>query len=251
MRDFNGQKIRTVGQWIHHLDYRVSDLERRIQPLEVAKRACSGKIRKKFEGHSEKARKALVNLGIPDTQIEILKRYGLFAVDNVTGFQEGRSGPARFETLKDAIAHVLETGERAFYVTMDIRNLSGLNARLGHAGANEVFGKVARIIQTLFDAVAKDVNLFRHGGDEMSAILFDADDALLSATVQSIRRAVTELALLDGLDDVDHPKHPGDPAYSGLGLHVGVAEIKGEFASCPQKLFHIADSQLERNKCAP
>src|SRR5271165_2939089 len=103
----NRELIRTTGQWIRHLDKRMSLLEERIEPLEIAKRNFFHASRKRFESYSQKALKELAAQGLSNRQVEALKKFGLLAMDNVTGFQEGRSGPGRFETLKDAITHVM------------------------------------------------------------------------------------------------------------------------------------------------
>ena len=76
--------------------------------------------------------------------------------DTVTGFWEGRSGNARLWTLQKAIEHVEETNEIAFYVTMDLKNLGGLNDALGHTKANDVFAEIAAAVSKELAAVASD-----------------------------------------------------------------------------------------------
>ena len=79
--------------------------------------------RKTFVSYYEHAVQKLVASGITAEQIERLRDFGLMARDNVTGFHEGRSGAGRFATLKMAIQHVKDTGEEAFYVEMNLKNL--------------------------------------------------------------------------------------------------------------------------------
>ena len=157
----NSRAIQTALHRIRLLERRISFLEKKVPADEpVILPASNGDgHRKRFQGFYEKALKTVADLGLSPRQIDVLREFGLLATDNVTGFQEGRSGPARFETLKDAIRHVTVTGERAYYISMDLQNLGGLNSKLGHTGANEVFSRIAGIIEVFLAATGKDVVL--------------------------------------------------------------------------------------------
>src|SRR5262245_46697327 len=102
-------------------------------------------------------------LGLTPAQIDALRPYGLPADDNVTGFHEGRSGPGRMDTLLRAIRHAARTRQECHYVEMDVHNLGGLNAALGHAGANEVFRAIAAVIREALSSAAGEAVFFRHG----------------------------------------------------------------------------------------
>src|SRR5262245_47352724 len=88
--------------------------------------------RKNCLDYYEEAERHIATLGITAEQVRALKEFGLLASDNVTGFHEARFGKARYSTLLRVIRHVRQTGEVAFYVEMDVRNLGGLNAAVGH-----------------------------------------------------------------------------------------------------------------------
>src|SRR5262245_57165606 len=61
--------------------------------------------------------------------------------------------------------------------TLDLKNLSGLNAVLGNSEANKVFSMIAAVVRRELSAIASDALFFRHGGDEMSAFLIDTQNA--------------------------------------------------------------------------
>ena len=249
----NSRAIQTALHRIRLLERRISFLEKKVPADELVILPASNGDghRKRFRGFYEKAHKTIADLGLTPQQIDVLREFGLLATDNVTGFQEGRSGPARFETLKDAIRHVTVTGERAYYISMDLQNLGGLNSKLGHTGANEVFSRIAGIIEVFLAAMGKDVVLFRHGGDELSAMIFNVNDFRLSATFQKITQAIEELSGQFGLEYLEHPKNPGDPRYFGTGLHFAIVPIRPEDASHPQRIFQTADVLLEQRKKTP
>src|SRR5262245_48994835 len=105
------------------------------------------RTRKEFVNYYEDAMQKLDATGIKKNQMESLRDFGLMARDNVTGFYEGRSGVGRFRTLQMTIQHVKETGEEVYYVEMDLKNLSGLNAVLGNSGANKIFAMIAAVVR--------------------------------------------------------------------------------------------------------
>jgi GGDEF domain-containing protein len=204
----------------------------------------------RFSDHYEEALALLTKMGLSPAQVGVLREYGLLAADNVTGFHEGRSGRGRFITLQKAIAHVKRTGEQAFYVEIDLRNLGGLNAALGHTGANEVYGKVAAIIRKELSAVASDAVFFRHGGDEMSAFLIDTGGGEVRAAMDAVAAGVSELATRSGLDAIPHLKHPCDPRWAGIGVHFGVCRLTPDYEKDPALVFGRADTDLERVRAA-
>jgi GGDEF domain-containing protein len=203
----------------------------------------------RFSDFHEDAVKRLLAMGLTQSQIDSLREYGLLANDNVTGFHEGRSGPGRVATLRRAIRHASRTGTGCFYVEMDVRNLGGLNAVLGHTGANEVFSALAAIIRTELTSIASEAIFFRHGGDEMSAFLIDTTEQAVQVAFANIREAVAELARKRGLSDIIHPKHPHDQRCRGTGVCFAAVRLLSEHEHDPTVVFRIADADMVRNKC--
>jgi diguanylate cyclase (GGDEF)-like protein len=204
--------------------------------------------RRKFSDYYEDALAELGGMGLTPTQIEALRQYGLLATDNVTGFHEGRSGGGRVSTLRRAVQHVRRTGEQAFYVEMDLQNLGGLNAALGHTGANEVYREIAAIIREELSAVASEATFFRHGGDETSAFLIDTTEAAVRGALEVVRRRVAHLARRYRVHDIPHPKHGHDLQRRGIGIHYGVSRLTAACDQDPALVFRRADTELERRK---
>jgi GGDEF domain-containing protein len=147
-----------------------------------------------------------------------------------------------------AIQHVKETGEEAYYVEMDLKNLSGLNAALGHSGANEIFSMIAAIVRREFSAIASEACFFRHGGDEMSAFLIDTTESDLRRAIIKANREIALLADSHDLNAIPHPKHEGDERFSGLGIYFGFAEIQACHEAEPEEVFSMADRVVENKK---
>ena len=210
----------------------------------------SNATRIRFMNYYEEAKRNILKLGITPAQLETLKGYGLLAEDSVTGYYEGRSGTGRFSTLQRAIQHVRRTGEQAFYVEMDFHNLGGLNAALGHTGANEVYRAVAAIARCELSAVASEATFFRHGGDETNAFLVNTTGTCVRAAMEVIRQQVVKFARDKNLHEIPHGKDQQNDCLRGIGVHFGLCEVTAEYEQNPTLVFRMADTELERGKRA-
>ena len=206
--------------------------------------------RSRFSDYHEEAVRVILALGITPGQLETLMEYGLLAEDSVTGYYEGRSGTGRFATLLRAIQHVRQLGERVFYVEMDFQNLGGLNATLGHTGANEVYRAVAAIARHELSAVASQASFFRHGGDETSAFLVNTTEPCVRAAMEVIRQRVFKLAKDKNLHEIPHGKDRQCDSLRGIGVHFGLCEVMAEHEQNPTLVFQMADTELEQGKRA-
>jgi GGDEF domain-containing protein len=160
------------------------------------------------------------------------------ARDVVTGFQGARH---RLPTVRNALAYVQQNPDaRAFYIEADVRNLSGLNAHLGHNNADTVYQRLAKTAEERLKTLPGQLHAFRHGGDEISFVVVGPRDDLSLAEVEAAlasaardnlgyaaSAAFTSLAPDSKgqrirLRDVPHPKYKGQ---RGTGLIHAVAEI--------------------------
>lgn len=204
----------------------------------------------RFVGYFEDATARLRGMGLSPDLIEALRAFGLLAADNVTGFHEGRSGGGRVSTLRRVIRHVRQSGEQAFYVEMDVQNLGGLNAALGHSGSNRVFAEMAEVVRREFTAAASEAVFFRHGGDEMSAFLIDTTEAAVRSALDAVRVRVGALARRRRLEAIPHPKFPTDGRRRGIGIHFGMCRILAAHEADPTVVFAEADAELEGRRQA-
>jgi GGDEF domain-containing protein len=204
----------------------------------------------RFLNYEEHSLQQIRALGLTQTQIDALRPHGLLATDNVTGFHEGRCGPGRTDTLLRAIRHAARTASECYYVEMDVRNLGGLNAVLGHTGANEVYRAIAAVIRSRLSPVAAAAVFFRHGGDEVSALLIGSTEAAITDAFDEVRQQVDEVARRHGVDDVPHPKHPQDRRSCGTGVRFGLVRLTAGHEGQPAHVFALADEDVKRRERA-
>lgn len=175
--------------------------------------------------------------GLTDQQIEALRPAE--QPDGVTGFHKAED---RVPTIERAQEWTAETQQPATYVELDLANLGGLNAKKGHSGANTIYRAMADIVRKELEAVAPGALLFRHGGDEMSAVVPGVDHETVRAAMATAQRKAEQLAKKQGLDTLPHPKG-GRP---GVGLYFGTAQIsKGRKL---EDIFSTADLEVETAK---
>jgi len=140
--------------------------------------------------------------------------------------------------------------DTAFYVEVDIQNLGGLNAVLGHTGADEVYSRMARITEQHIENLRTDDHTcsFRHGGDEFSFVVVGAGNtqAQVEAALTAADREIRQYVASKGLADIEHPKHRGDASKSGAGIVFGVSRIRGQDQLAD--VFSAADKIVEQKK---
>ena len=183
--------------------------------------------------------------------------YKKVKVDGVTDFVDGRVArfnidEGQFSGFKDAEVshaqqHVADTLDSAFLISGDIANLRGLNQVCGRTDANFHYSNLAAIFRAALEETAAVVVPWRAGGDEICAVVVgDLDDGTIATAVATIGTRAREYARQHHLSDIAHPKHPGEPEYSGVGLHVGYAEILPGLKL--EDICNDADLGVERSK---
>lgn len=150
--------------------------------------------------------------------------------------------------IKRAQHHVEQTGERAHYVEFDLRNLGGMNKTFTHSGANEHYRNIAKMTEEELQKTGGDVSMVRHGGDEWSAVVVNADrDAIENAAARAQQRA-EKYSHEIGMSDVVNPKYKDQPYntnYKGTGIYYGVAPIDSRPIG---RILKEADSKVELAK---
>ncbi|WP_280457534.1 Fic family protein [Nocardia carnea] len=175
--------------------------------------------------------------------------FGGYPRDEVTDFYDGRrSGFKSREVLRAQMTVAETNGLRAFYLSADIANLGGLNlfASLRGESANAHFRAITDIFRSVLEESGAAVVPMRVGGDELAAVLVGLDIATVEALRTETERRVAEYARTNGLSDIEHPKHPGRPAYRGVGMYLGYAEILP--GASLGSVFDAADLGVDRSK---
>lgn len=160
--------------------------------------------------------------------------------DTVTGFYRAED---RIPTLDRALKHVAETNQPGFYIEADIANLGGLNKAFGHSGANAVYKDLSDIFKQAIEEAQGKAILFRHGGDEISAIVINGDEKSLSTALQEMQTNVNNYIKANNLKDIPHTKEGRE---GGTGLSYGISPItKGRTIG---DIMSVADKQVETSK---
>lgn len=170
-------------------------------------------------------------------------------VDEVTGFYPK---PAREGIMARAFSFQQATGRPVVYSSMDIANLSGLNAEGGAPFVDkQVFTPLAAIIRKHVEAAgAEGVDFIRHGGDEFSLVAFGADaekirEAIRAAAVEFDETIVNRLiSNQDGKPMSETPNKKG--GAPGTGLYEVTSGI-GQFSDS-RAVIEGVDSQVEAKK---
>ncbi|WP_067833220.1 LuxR C-terminal-related transcriptional regulator [Nocardia lijiangensis] len=168
--------------------------------------------------------------------------------DEVTDFYDARLSGVKTAEVVRAQQFVAETGVPAFFLSADIANLSGLNALMNNRAeaANVHFRGIAEAFRYALDAVGGAVVPMRTGGDELAAVVIGIDQQTLTGVLADIQARVAAYTAEHGLDVIEHPKHPGEAAYRGMGLHVGVTDILPGLT--PKDIFDDADLGVDASK---
>ena len=173
---------------------------------------------------------------------------GAASTDGVTGFAPAKDRrPTVARAIERAAANQFES---AYYVEVDIQNLGGLNAELGHTGADSVYSKIAHITEHHIENLRADDNTcsFRHGGDEFSFVVVGSlsTQGQVEGALAAADREIRQYIAKEGLADIEHPKHRGNPAKSGAGIIFGVSRIRGQEQLA--EVFSAADRVVEQKK---
>ncbi len=171
-------------------------------------------------------------------------------VDPVTGLW---NNAYRYATIVLAQQWAAQTGEPLYYLEADLSNLGGVNEVLGsNTLSNRLYlAPVAHMWRVRTEQIARQGELgwslaFRHGGDEVSALIGGvleepADKSNghpISGPLDGLHRDVIEYGRMVGLDKTPHPKG----GKQGIGLYYGFTRVTpGED---PEQAFSRADQRV-------
>jgi len=141
-----------------------------------------------YEYRNQEFEATAKNVGLTEEQARALRPPDVR--DPVTGFYKAED---RMPTLERAQQFIRENGGVGSYVEADIANLGGLNARFGNSGANEVYREMSDIFKAAIKEAGGTGILFRHGGDEISAIVIGADPHTVNTALGGMRDHMADL----------------------------------------------------------
>ena len=155
----------------------------------------------------------------------------LATIDHLTGIDNRRSAMAR---LDQEIARSLRTGRPLGVVLLDLDHFKSVNDTYGHSAGDRVLVQVTRLCR---NALRPTDLLGRYGGEELIAILPDADAEAVTVIAERLRRSVAE-------SPVQRPD--GDPI--GMTLTAGAICWRPHTAVDADALLGAADLALYAGK---
>jgi len=180
-----------------------------------------------LETPEEADRLFLEGLGLtPEQAREVGAR--MPTTDDVTGYATARHhGP----TLERAQAWAERTGRPAQYVEVDVHNLGGMNAALGHSGADRVIRRMTDALRSAFpEEAGRRPAFIRHGGDELSIVAAGYTEAEVAERMAGAEAEVARVVRESGLAEIPHAKGTNDETgrerRRGAGIFWGSAPIE-------------------------
>lgn len=205
----------------------------------------AGTVRRPFRNVEESHRRTVMQrakeAGVPLTH-EQAEKIAPIKRDVLTGFHTAEQ---RIPAIERARIHAEKTGEPAHYMEIDIRNQGALNKKFGHSGADKHLRAMTDIVAEEIKKTGGDVDFTRHGGDEVSAVIVNADRAAVEAAGARAKERTLEYAKEHGLSDLEHPKYPGQKEHAGTGISYGVSEINNRRT---EDILSEADKRVEQEK---
>lgn len=135
---------------------------------------------------------------------------------------------------------VVENGRPLSVLLMDVDHFKLLNDRYGHGVGDEVLRLIAKVLR---DRLGEQDLPVRYGGEELMAVLPDADSGVCAAIAESIRKSVSECKIT---------RRSTGEVLPGITVSIGVAQLRaGESASglidrCDRALYQAKN--LGRNR---
>ncbi len=122
-------------------------------------------------------------------------------------------------------------------IVFDLNNLKTVNDRLGHSVGDQMIANFARLLR---NAIPSPHFVGRYGGDEFMAVIYDADEELVTSILEKLRNDVKEF----------NQMHHGGSEFVEISYACGHA-VSTEYPNCSFRvLFDRADRSMYENKMA-
>ena len=195
--------------------------------------------------------------------------------DPLTGFDKPHYKELNLLLAQAEQKIAAERGEElpVFYLGCDVSNLRGLNLALsgsdvrevgdhgisgeGRQNTNQFLRLFAGIVERETRSVVEEVNaaggnaqvnFYRDGGDELSAIITGVSEPSAMEIKNRINRNVEDVVMGAGLDNLLHPKHPYMGDRAGVGLACSMAAVMSD--SELEALGLGVDAEIEKLRTA-
>ncbi|MEH8015662.1 DUF4157 domain-containing protein [Rheinheimera muenzenbergensis] len=130
-----------------------------------------------------------------------------------------------------------EHDDIVFYADIKFRNLAGLNAAKGHAGADDVFGKMSKLVDDSLNVLRGryQVQGYRHEGSRFGFMVIGNKATLTKELIEAeLKKAESEWKAKKGEMDIADIANPKRPEQKGVDMGFSVFEMKGSKAKAAE-----------------
>lgn len=177
----------------------------------------------------------IYNLIKKDNQLRILNRQ--YKLDSITDSMTKLYNRKYFDTIFDNMPFISNANNwQCAFIMFDIDFFKQYNDTYGHDLGDETLKKVAKVLQEYFNQRYDFV--FRLGGEEFGAILFDIDEESLKGYLEDINKKVVALQI----------DHKTSKALDVVSISIGAIIYKPNSYISANKLYKKADECLYKSK---
>lgn len=170
-----------------------------------------------------------------DNHLQLLNKK--YKIDSITDKMTKLYNRGYFDNIFDNIPIVSNANKwKTAFIMFDIDFFKQYNDTYGHDKGDETLIKVSSLLKSYFNKEYEYV--FRLGGEEFGAILFDIDEEILEECLKDINKKVLELKIL----------HEGSKINKYVTVSIGAVIYKAGDNLSPNRLYKIADENLYKSK---
>ncbi|WP_457330262.1 hypothetical protein [Rhizobacter sp. P5_C2] len=170
--------------------------------------------------------KAQTYLVETEAATELYGRSGGDDLDPVTHLMISTDKDASRKLARDYVGSDGHT-DKVFYATIKFRNLAGLNAAKGHAGADAIFGRMADCVRQSLAAlrIKYQVRGYRHEGSQFGFMIVGAGETIKAETELALKGAELAWGEVKKERDLAGIANPKAPSRPGVDLAFKVDEM--------------------------
>jgi len=165
----------------------------------------------------------------------LIKKYKL---DSITDGMTKLYNKKYFNSLLDNVVRDYATANNTFvaFIMIDIDNFKKYNDNYGHDKGDDALIAVAKVLKNTLNS--KNDFVFRLGGEEFGALVFDTNEAKLKNILETLRVNVLNLKI----------EHKYNENHGIVTISIGAILIKPYESRTPRDIYIGADKMLYKSK---
>ena len=170
-----------------------------------------------------------------DNKLQLLNKK--YKHQSITDSMTGLFNRGYFDAIFDNIPSISNSNRwKTAFIMFDIDYFKQYNDTYGHDLGDETLKKVAQVLKNYFNKEYEYV--FRLGGEEFGAILFDIDEEILEQCLEEVKKEVNNLKI----------EHSTSEVEKFVTLSMGAIIYKAGDNLSPNRLYKKADENLYNSK---